>query len=145
ELTDVELTFGQNGLGASDLSSMKLTYWIDPSPGVYIIGMSALTCPGPSGADIACALAEAPTETEWLSDNSYSLSLNSSGTFTGTPLDPDTPGSALQGSSWVDFCFGEDRTGTIEKTANNGFMIYETTSEGQPQGTVRVYDHDRKL
>lgn len=97
------------------------------------------SCSGSSDPEhIAICNAEPPTEEAWPEDGSYDLALID-GQLQTNQYDGEAPASA--GGSKVDFCFGSGRTGSLEVTANGGFMVYET-SGGAPTGKATVYGSD---
>lgn len=91
----------------------------------------------PSEGDSVCPIT-APTATQWPEDGCYDLALID-GQFQTNDYDDEAPAGA--GGSKVNFCFGSGRTGTMEATANGGFMVYET-SGGAPTGQATVYGKD---
>lgn len=91
------------------------------------------------GVDDACPVND-PTNPVHPPDDKYTLLLED-GQFSPHTLDTDTPLKYESPVSFVDFCFGAggSRTGVVEVTKDNGFMIYET-SMGAPTGPIRAYD-----
>ncbi len=80
-----------------------------------------------------------PTETSWPPDSRYVMKLDE-GNFVTSEFDPEVPPNRINPQSFVEFCFGVGRTGTIEVTKDNGVMIYETGGGGAPTGIIRTYD-----
>lgn len=102
-----------------------------------LMTVGRLTCGGASDPEGICALPP-PTAEAWPEDGCYDLALID-GTFQTNQYDSEAPANA--GGSKVNFCFGSGRTGTVEATANGGFMVYETNG-GAPTGPAKVYGKD---
>lgn len=101
---------------------------------------SKLDCTGVPPEEAATCPASAPTEDAWPVSDKYVLKLDG-GQFVSSEFDSEVPANHKNPASQIDFCFGDggSRTGTVEATKNNGYMVYET-SGGSPTGIVRVYD-----
>ena len=102
----------------------------------FIINLNDCIIDAPLDPD-ACPL-EGPTETSWPTDARYVMKLTE-GKFVTSEFDPEVPPNRINPQSFVEFCFGAGRTGTVEVTKDNGVMIYET-SGGAPTGIIRTYD-----
>lgn len=108
-------------------------------PGTQVDTFVASQSCTPDAESTSCPVT-APTETAWPTSGQYVLRAGG-GQFTANQYDSEAPVGATNPSSKVDFCFGDEaaRTGTVEATRNNGYMLYET-SGGNPTGIVRAYD-----
>lgn len=123
----------------TDGGTYKLEYLVGgvtPASQTFPIGFQACT---PDDNDATCP-ATAPAETEWPADGQYSLRFED-GKFVTSTFDSEAPLKYQAPVGRVDFCFGAGgaRTGTMEATKDNGYMIYETDA-GSPIGIARVYN-----
>lgn len=100
--------------------------------------MSQQSCSSFPPEDPNACPASAPKETQWPADQKYVMRLNN-GKFETNQYDSEVPANRKNPQSLIDFCFGEGRTGAVEVTKDNGFMLYETDN-GAPTGIIRAYD-----
>lgn len=118
-----------------------------PGPsGEFTLSCSRISCSSFPPDDSGSCPLTAPSETSYSIDHPTILRYDA-GHFTTSIYAPNAPVKlAHQEKSKIDFCFGTGRFGSVEATADGGFMIYETATAGAtPNGIVRVYNKDKQL